>query len=472
LSDPLYILIAAALLLILVAPVEPAQRAAFFIIAAPAVPMGVAAPLPFPGIQQLLIASHYMLAVVVLLFPLFFLLPERRGNSPSAVSDYCPWIFLCYVSIIFILSMDATAAMRAAVQVALTFSFPYLFLRRAMSNQKDVEIFVQAIVVVAMILFCITSVAAAKQWDFYRVNVPSSVFSIPEARFGFLRIQITMGGNGLALHLIMGLIMLEVLRLSEKVSFMLLLAMRVAIPVAIYMCDSRAALIVLVLAYVIFFILMLKNKVAQVVLAGGVAVAVLIGAVALLIGDFSSIENDSFSYRQQLFQTSYEYILMHPVWGDFFYLESGYFNHLIQGQGIVDIVSVYLQVALQYGMFGAALFFPIFLSTILPLGRRVMAIRGQRVGAKVMTRNFRNKMFDANWSMRAASENSTGSSRQISVRRAAAPLAAYVALLIGWLALCATTSDVGLVLHVGIVIAAISRGMLAAPVTLDSTADS
>jgi hypothetical protein len=141
--------------------------------------MGVAAPLPFPGIQQLLIASHYMLAVVVLLFPLFFLLPERRGNSPSAVSDYCPWIFLCYVSIIFILSMDATAAMRAAVQVALTFSFPYLFLRRAMSNQKDVEIFVQAIVVVAMILFCITSVAAAKQWDFYRVNVPSSVFSIP-----------------------------------------------------------------------------------------------------------------------------------------------------------------------------------------------------------------------------------------------------------------------------------------------------
>lgn len=457
-SEPLQILIAAALLLVLVAPVEPAKRAAFFIIAAPAVPMGVTAPIPFPGIQQLLIVSHYRIAVVVLLVPLLFLMRGQENRAPVSVSDFFPWFFLVYVASILLMLVDLTMAMRATVELALTLAIPYFLLRRAISTMDYIDSAFRAIVVVAVILAAVTLTASAKQWDFYLLNVPVNAFNIPEARFGFLRIVATINNTSLAFHMIMGLLGLEVLRRSELVPFVRLNLLRFLLLVGIFMCDSRGALGAAAVAYVVFFILLMPRGVLRSSLIGSIFIAMVAAAIWLAQGDFSSISNDSFTYRQLLLQASINYILMNPFFGDMTFLSSGYFDHLMQGQGIVDIANLYLQIALQYGFVGMALFFPIFLVPLYALARQVLStapnrhrFRSRQHGAAIKTR-----MFSPNWATKPA--RAVGVDERLSAWRTAS--AAVAALLLAWLVLSATTSDAGLMLHVGIVLAVLGRSLV------------
>ena len=69
----------------------------------------------------------------------------------------------------------------------------------------------------------------------------------------------------------------------------------------------------------------------------------------------------TFSYRQELLQTALKFWMENFWFGDFNYIGTGRFNHLLQGQGIIDITSVYLQIVLPFGFIGALIFFSIFL---------------------------------------------------------------------------------------------------------------
>jgi hypothetical protein len=67
----------------------------------------------------------------------------------------------------------------------------------------------------------------------------------------------------------------------------------------------------------------------------------------------------SVRYRQHLAQESWELIMNHPFFGDQFALLK--LEDLRQGEGIIDIVNVYANVAVFYGFIGLAVFFALVL---------------------------------------------------------------------------------------------------------------
>lgn len=108
------------------------------------------------------------------------------------------------------------------------------------------------------------------------------------------------------------------------------------------------------------------------------------------------------------------------------------FDHLLQGQGIIDVTNLYLQVALTFGLVGLALFACVFVLPALSTGLMLFRLRRTHLSA-------------------TSARNSSSISEQETWFRAAA---VAVACSAGWLFLVATTSDVGLTVHLGIFFAA------------------
>ena len=75
------------------------------------------------------------------------------------------------------------------------------------------------------------------------------------------------------------------------------------------------------------------------------------------------VDTSSIDYRQRLFERCWDLIMANPFFGD----QWAYFKmeDLRQGQGIIDFVNTYAEVAVFYGLIGLAFFFsPIFIGLI------------------------------------------------------------------------------------------------------------
>jgi O-antigen ligase len=88
----------------------------------------------------------------------------------------------------------------------------------------------------------------------------------------------------------------------------------------------------------------------------------------------STEEAENVEYRQRLLETSLIVISRHPMLGSTEYINELANMGMVQGQGIVDIVNSYLQIALQNGLVGLFLFVSIFLLIVVRLYRTVRAL--------------------------------------------------------------------------------------------------
>lgn len=87
---------------------------------------------------------------------------------------------------------------------------------------------------------------------------------------------------------------------------------------------------------------------------------------------------ENVDYRQNLATAAWERIQEYPFFGDPFFMS--HLEHLRQGQGIIDLVNVYLSVAMLFGLFGLALFVaPLLIALIKTwlLTRRLSLINPQ-----------------------------------------------------------------------------------------------
>ena len=71
-----------------------------------------------------------------------------------------------------------------------------------------------------------------------------------------------------------------------------------------------------------------------------------------------SVDSSSIDYRGRLFDVSLLVFWQNPVFGDLNYFENALLDQIrqIQGQGFIDVVNTYLQVALPYGLLGLVFF--------------------------------------------------------------------------------------------------------------------
>ncbi|MEL6113562.1 MAG: O-antigen ligase family protein, partial [Pseudomonadota bacterium] len=74
--------------------------------------------------------------------------------------------------------------------------------------------------------------------------------------------------------------------------------------------------------------------------------------------------DETISYRQKLFKNGTEVIMERPAFGSTTYYEHPKMMELTQGQGIIDLVNSYIQVALAKGLVGLFFFAGILLSAL------------------------------------------------------------------------------------------------------------
>ena len=87
------------------------------------------------------------------------------------------------------------------------------------------------------------------------------------------------------------------------------------------------------------------------------------------IGD---VDAANVSYRQQLFEVSWNVLMLNPFFGSPFYMAYGTMEQLRQGEGLIDMVNSYLAVAMVSGFVGLSLFAGAFLSCAVRIFRHLL----------------------------------------------------------------------------------------------------
>lgn len=419
-NDPLLIFLVLFVILLAIAPFQHEKRLFLFMALIPAIPLYIQAELPFPGINYLFAINYYKLAVIALLIPLFFI--PRAGNEPRqswAFIDSCILLYLVYAMVKVGAYVGLTGGLRFVLDQILVVGLPYFVLTRFATRPGIIETCLKGFVVAAVILGAIAVTTTVKQWDFYRIAHFDPIAAAVEIRGGFLRVQGTLTTHSLGFHLAAALVCLEYFKSRMRIGFLWLWAMRFFLVTGMYFTGSRGAIVGLAVALAVHIVLSIRNSALRwaITIPGGIFAS--IAGYVLMFGNAAEYDSfGSFTYRQWLLDASLSYIAQHPLFGDVGFLASGHFDHLVQGQGIIDITNMYLQIALSYGLVGILLFFTPFLITILRLARMALKHRDEEGGG----------MYSV-----------------------------ICGILLGWLTLIATTSDVGLTLHLGLTFVALGH---------------
>ncbi|MEL6416740.1 MAG: O-antigen ligase family protein, partial [Pseudomonadota bacterium] len=317
-----------------------------------------------PGIGYLLSANHYVAVSIAVLVPSLF---ASAPSRPSSVVSLAPMgLMLCYLlhaAILSSMTFGIVAGPRMFFELSIVLLVPLLAITRAIVRPEDIDLFVRALLGASLLLGALALVIALRQWDFYKLHAPP-IIMFADFRSGYLRVEGTANTHSLGFHLAFGILLLEYVKARGfgtaivSLSWVQLLVLRLILFGGLLMTDSRGALAGLVIGYFVYWVFLVDSRFLRAAFIIVGAFSAVVAMVWLVTADFRYLGNlDSFSYRQELIRTAIAFILSNPIFGNINYLETGQFDHLVQGQGIVDITNLYLLVGIQFGLTGIVLFF-------------------------------------------------------------------------------------------------------------------
>ena len=422
--NPLIIIVVLGALMLVLAPTGASQRVALFILVVPSVPEFIEAFIPFPGINFLAALNNYGLAVIVLLLPvLLYPRPDDHPRETWTLSSLCLFAYVAYSAVMMAGAINATSGLRFFAEQLIVLVTPYLVMVRALKSPDDLELSLRAFLACSIILASVATIVTLQQWDFYRLYEPVTILTAPDYRSGWLRVAATANTHSLGFHFAAALLVLERLKSSLRLSGLRLTLLRALLFAGLIATGSRGALVAFAVSIGVYLVITAARPAARRTYFALFGLAGVAATIWLLSGDYSKVDPyGTFAYRQLLLSTSLPFILDHLFFGDLHFASSGKFGQLLQGQGIIDITNLYLQIALNLGMIGFTLIFLVF----------AQSARGLVIGA-----------------------------RREAIGKEAPTCAVLLAILIGWLAFVATTSDVGLTMYLGILFAALGRAAYA-----------
>lgn len=430
LRDPFISLVLVGVVVLALAP-NSRERAPLFLLVAPAVPVNLTAILSLPGVNQLVMLTHLKMIAIVLLAPLMLL--PRSGGRPTrsnALGDTGFLLYILYVVIVALLSAapgssSITGALRTLVEQVLILVIPYFAFSHAIGSERDMENCLKAFLVSTIILAAVAIVSTGIDWDYYRLLDPAGFYTAPDYRYGFQRINGPANTHSLGYLCGFGVVLLVHLRKRLAVGFLQFSGLAAMLTVAMLLTVSRGAMLGTVVALAAYYVFTRSSAGSRtmnvmLMLAGAIG-----GAIYLLSGDTQSVDPfASVEYRRLLLNTSLAFISENLWFGSPYFMFDPRFLPLLQGQGIIDITNVYLQVLLKYGLLG---FILLFGSIAVLLLRQAAAV----LSSKTVVDGPRGEL-----------------QRQRAVVSAG---------MLGWLALVTTTSDVALSLYTGITLLALMR---------------
>lgn len=365
-----------AIIVVILAPRGTEERAAFYLMTLVAVPSTVSAIVPFPGINHLIVLNFAEAACIVLLIPAILI-----AKAPAARYAPTAGVMMILLTILFSVqefrSANLTSGLRASIENILLYLLPFMALIRLAPTTASFERIFSAFVFIAVIFFFAAAVSQVTSWNFYTyLNERHGVPTFADFREGFLRVSVTVIPVLVGYVMTLGLVGVEYFRTRRKIGTLMTWVYRAMFVAATVITVSRGAWLAMAFGLVTFYFFAKAPRPMRTPLMI-LALAVVFPAAIYftMTADLNTIDQyGSFEYRKELLRTSLEQVWARPLFGDPFYLDSGRFDHLYQGQGIIDVVNYYIQLMLEHGLVGLGLYlwaFGAVIAGLLSLGKFV-----------------------------------------------------------------------------------------------------
>ncbi|MBY0420714.1 MAG: O-antigen ligase family protein [Parvularculaceae bacterium] len=364
-----------AVLLLTLAPSNAGDRTRFFLATFFAIPDLYTVRIPFPGLNYLVDLDFVSICALIVLAPAAIKSIGKPKPKGLALLDTLVAVYIVVNAALALRDIAFTSAIRTGVTDALAIWLPYFCLTRTIRSPDDLRATLLALLQGLAALAVIGLISAAEKWNYYAHLMPGSLnykfFS--DFRFGILRIAATM--NGPPLGVLMGVgAALTLQQFARKRAPVLVLAGMFAVfSFVCFATGSRGGWAGAAAALVVFAGATLASPGLRKfsLVSGGLASFAV--AIALTTGQ-ASVDDQfgTFSYRQKLMQVGMEQVGKAPLFGVPNVTELPEFQPLRQGEGIVDLVNMYLQISLYKGLIGLAVFLlPIVVAA--GLGLRALA---------------------------------------------------------------------------------------------------
>ncbi len=344
--------------------------------------MNYGIPSPFPGTKYLLVVCYFRLLSICLMLPLFFIFIQdcyfskiKNFESSRFFESFTDLLIFSYSILLFFLAFrnepSLTSAIKNTFYISLMITIPYFVISRSIKTENEFIKILTAILWVAIILSFIAYIQAGLDWNIYNIlhynigmEADHLVFG-KEYRGGFMRVEGTMGhpiAFGYFMTLAMGLLLLlKKLNRVDIVPYAVILFTFIGV---IFLTGSRAAWACSCFIIICFWFFSKSNyRFLGIYFTSGLLCLISAGGIIKKLLPVVD-PYGTFNYRISLIQNSLAVIHSHPWFGSSNFRQTQEMEAMRQGQGIIDIVNSYIQIALSSGVIGLSLFILIFMVLI------------------------------------------------------------------------------------------------------------
>jgi O-antigen ligase len=339
-----------------------------------------------PGIgpiDHLFSIGHYrMLNLAVLLPAGLHLLANRQKAQRSKFTDRLVVLFVLLVSISHLFTDTASGSARAIFYAIVDILVPYFVVSRTLTSESKIVEALFSFLVSALICSLIAVFENTRFWLLYEslrgpFQIPGDPWVYLLRGEGVLRAKGSVGNSiALGYAIMVGLAALMALRVRVRSNWLTYLAIALLVG-GLAATVSRGPWVGAVAAIAIMVALgpNLSRKFAASAIATCVAVVFFsftpIGQrLSQYLPFVGGVETGSIDYRERLLDVSLDVMLQNPFFGDIYYISNPMMETMRQGQGIIDMVNTYLQVAMPYGLVGLFLFAVALLSAMWNSNKR------------------------------------------------------------------------------------------------------
>lgn len=359
------------------------------------------ATLPISGmglINVFFYLSHTRILELFILLPAFFVLIRRKGTLSFGRTgpDKLLAVYILLTVALYLRGTTVTDTLRQAFYLFIDVFLPYYVLSRWL---KDIQAFrdtLLSLVVVTMVIALIAVFEGFKHWLLYNALLDvlkMEGMSSYVGREGSLR-AVATAGHPIALGYLLTIGIGLYLYLQPLIRNKLIRWLGLALLTAGLIASLSRGPWVGALMLIVVFIATGRNAIPR--LMGLAMVAVLsLSLVAALPGGekvvnllpfIGTTDAGTIEYRKNLIDTSMIVIQRNPWFGSVDYLNTPEMESLRQGEGIIDIVNNYLQIALETGVVGLGLFVCFFILTLLGIYRGMHSIQDKKSEERLLGR--------------------------------------------------------------------------------------
>lgn len=333
----------------------------------------------FGLVNQLFQLTHPRILVLFLLLPTIF--SQRSGAlyKGSLVRNPVDFFVLGYCVLVAVLEYrqaTLTQALRGNFLVMVDVYLPYYIVSRCVRTVDDFRRVFFAILASAVIMGAIGVFESMKGWYLYK-SLNDALGAYGEGDYGSYRLlragrirveAIFVGPIIFGYFLVISLAMLTYLRKGFR-SKLYLYIVGGGLVTCLFLTFSRGPWLGAIIFGLIYAMLggSKVKSISRLVLIGSCIVPVMIlmvGADAFvnLVPWSGGGPGETISYRQRLIEQGIQVVKQDPWFGSTDFLTK--LESMRQGQGIIDIVNAYLQIALATGIVGLGLFVSVILGLL------------------------------------------------------------------------------------------------------------